>query len=388
MSDGKAGAASVLGAGLGGAAVGAASSGASSRLKGGGEDAAGGAVVLALLHTILAAVHEEGWEGTQDQGQRTAAGREGTAVSKGPTAVAAVANVLDPGKLSPLEDSEYLSAAPLPLPDRIQSTGPAAAGSNGMGRVSLGSRVLSGVGAGWGFGKAGGTAAGAASPGVGETSSSNAGETMLPERSAGSGSTRGSLSWVQQQLRRGLQLGGGGGLPASPPGALGLPGSLAAGAASAGGGSLGAPGSGASGALQGLASAPDLLQPVADVGPMQAAPSAVPGSGGYCSRGSSTPAALAAAEWPESLAQQLLICGATRLQREPITGLAAAGDGGGGGPPLVCCVGYDGLLRVLQLPQLEAYRWGRRGIFTGREEQLLSLGGGGKAKCASHGCQG
>jgi hypothetical protein len=261
-----------------------------------------------------------------------------------------------------------LSAAPLPLPNRSQLTAPAGAattatGGSSVSRLLVGSsRVFSGVGAGWGFSKGVEIPARSTSPGPDNTSSSDRGEAMLPETSAGSSSSRGSLSWVQQQLRRGLQLGGGGGPPASAVAAQGMDGSVVAAVAApnrgAGGGSSAAPCLVATGATSDIPSVPGLKPPVAggDAMSKAAGPSPSSASRSGTKRGSCTPVALAA-EWPETLAQELLICGSNRLQREPVTGLAIAAGTTAGGAPLVCCVGYEGLLRMLQLPQLEAYRW-------------------------------
>jgi len=287
------------------------------RLKGGGEDAAGGAICFALLSTILAA-----------------AAPEIEPAARGPAAAGAGDTGL---KLSPVSSADLSSAAPcstspaknaaqqaqqLPQPALAQqqqqqqqvaaSQQPAAAGSSrsataaGGGQNAAGfrgmlSKLTEGAAA-----AAGSAAASVASAVQNSAGGSRVGLPLLPPGGDGRpGSMLASLSWMQQQLAEGLSLRNNSTSSTS-----------------------------SSTRTQGATTTTTQQQTQ------------------HSSTGSSSASAsLHARPWPRNLPDKLLVKKSVKLQVDPLTAVAASADGSA-----LFVAGHNGLLKVLDTAQLATHR--------------------------------
>lgn len=305
------------------------------RLKGGGEDAAGGAICFALLSTIMAAAAPELESVASGASTAAAAGAlagslggdgglQLSPVSSGDLSSAA------PYSISPAKGtSAALQAGQLPAPAMTQqqqrqglqgqqgmqaafgaaansTDSQAAAGQGGLRGMGMLSRLTGGAAA-----AAGTVAASVASAVQNSTGSSGRGLPLLPASSDGKpgGGMLASLSWMQQQLAEGLSL------RSSSNTSSGSTGTRAAAGVSAG-----------------------------------AAPGNAPKAAAAASPVSNTSSS-STRPWPKDLPDKLLVRKALKLQSEPLTAVAAAPDGSA-----LFVAGHNGLLRVLDTAQLATHR--------------------------------
>jgi hypothetical protein len=329
------------------AAVAAAGVAGKARLKGGGEDAAGGALCFALLSTIMAAA-------APDIQASAAAGEAAAAAAAGEASAATAALAVPQGpagsssmqrmgsnssglSLSPVSSSDLLSAAPCRVPSPLRKVAQQQqqhqqdqqAGGTGLrsmlGRLTDTATAAAGSAAARVASAMQSAGSGTASNGSTGSRTGSLGLAGMPVSSSKSG-IKLSLSWMQQQFEEGLAL-------SSKASSSSISSSTEPAAA------------GTAAATQSADSTTSSSPPTA-----AAASGLPPSSAGRHAAGRLGVAGLVPVQWPRRLPEQLLVKKSLRLQSEPLTAVAALPD------DHVVVAGHSGLLRVLEAPQLSTIR--------------------------------